>query len=129
MSDEEHLREQSVQSLYLDEKGREKPNPTPLAPPIGYVKHKTIAQQMREMIQLASYEAAMAGAETEEEANDFDVGEDFDPTSPWEHEFEKDPDAEALLALMSRPPAPAAGGTPGEAPSSPGVPPADPKAA
>jgi len=96
--------EQSVQSLYLDDKGRELPNPVPMQPPVGYVKRPSIAEQMRAMIQQVSYEASMAGQETEEEANDFDVDEDFEPESPWEHEFEVDPTMEAMLALRSRPP-------------------------
>jgi len=96
--------EQSVQSLHLDDYGRELPNPVPMAPPIGYKKSPSIADQMRAMMKQASYEATMAGAESEEEANDFDVGEDMDPHSPWENEFEIDPALEAMIALQSRPP-------------------------
>ena len=98
------IRVVSVQSLYLDEHGREIPNPVPMQPPIGYVRHKTIAEQMREMIRQASAEASQMGAETEEEANDFDIEEDFDPTSPWEHDFEPDPALEMMIARQSRPP-------------------------
>lgn len=98
------LYERSVQSQYLDEHGRELPNPTPMAPPIGYKKSLSIAEQMRQMIRMASYEASTAGAETEEEANDFDVGEDMEPHSPWENDFEIDPALEAMIALQSRPP-------------------------
>jgi len=94
----------SVQEQYLDHNGHELPNPTPMQPPVGYVRHKTIAEQMREMIRMASYEAAAAGAESEEEANDFDVGEDMEPSSPWEHDFEVDPALEAMIALQSKPP-------------------------
>jgi len=98
--------EQSVQSQYLDAFGREVPNPVPMQPPVGYKRAPSLAEQMRAMIQQASHEAAMAGAETEDEANDFDVDEEFDPTSPWENEFEMDPAMEAMIALQSRPPAP-----------------------
>lgn len=104
--------EQSVQSQYLDEHGREIPNPLPMAPPIGYKPSLSIAEQMRQMIKLASHEAAMAGAETEAEANDFDVGEDMEPSSPWEHDFDIDPAMEAMIALHSRPPAPPSAATP-----------------
>lgn len=100
-----HTFEQSVQSQYLDEYGREKPNPLPLAPPVGYVKRKTIAETIREAIAQASFEAAQRGAETEAEADDFDVGEDMEPHSPWENDFELDPALEAMLALQSAPPA------------------------
>lgn len=96
--------EQSVQSLYLDEFGREKPNPIPLEPPVGYVKRPTIAETMRQMIRQASEEAKMAGAETEEEANDFDIDDEFDPTTPYEHDFEPDPVLDRMIALQSQPP-------------------------
>lgn len=109
--------EQSVQSQFLDEYGRELPNPVPMAPPLGYKKSMSIAEQMRQMIRTASYEAANAGAETEEEANDFDVGEDMDPSTPYENDFEMDPALEAMIALQSRPPAP-----PSAPPSSPAEP-------
>lgn len=102
---ENHEYEQSVQSQYLDEHGREKPNPTPMQPPIGYKKQPTIAEQMRAAIRQASLEAAQMGQETEEEANDFDVGEDMEPHSPWEHDFDVDPALEHMLALRSKPPA------------------------
>jgi len=97
-------REVSVQEAYLDEHGREKPNPVPLQPAVGYKRQPTIAEQMRMMIRQASVEAAMAGAESEEEANDFDVGEDMEPHSPWENDFEPDPALDSMLALASRPP-------------------------
>jgi len=111
--------EQSVQSQYLDEHGREKPNPLPLAPPVGYVKRKTIAETIREAIAQASFEAAQRGAETEAEANDFEVGEDMDPYSPWENDFEIDPALEAMLALQSAPPAPKAPAPPASSSATP----------
>lgn len=110
--------EQSVQALYLDEHGREKPNPFPLEPPIGYKKQPTIAELMRQAIRQASEEARSAGAETEEEANDFDIDDEYDPSTPYEHDFEPDPVLERMIALQSRPPkqepaaAPAAAPTP-----------------
>lgn len=116
---EKMLREQSVQELYLDENGHELPNPTPMQPAVGYKKQPSIGELMRQAIRQASYEARMMGAETEEEANDFDVGEDQEPSSPWENDFEPDPALDHMLALASRPPvtaapptAPSAGGQP-----------------
>lgn len=114
--------EQSVQSQYLDEHGRELPNPVPMAPPIGYKKSPSIADQMRAMIRLASHEAANAGAESEEEANDFDVGEDMDPHTPYEHEFEINPELEAMIALQSRPPQAAPSIPPASSPEPLGTP-------
>lgn len=127
MDDLNPLREQSVQSRYLDDHGREKPNPTPVAPPVGYKKQKSMMEIIREQIRQASLEARDMGAETEEEANDFDVGEDFDPESPYEHDFEPDPALEHMLALQSAPPqpAPASPAPPQNAPGVP-APPAEP---
>lgn len=118
---EQHEREQSVQSLYLDEHGREMPNPTPMQPAVGYKKQPSIGDLMRQAIRQASLEAAQAGHETEEEANDFDVGEDVEPHSPWESEFEPDPMLDHMLALRSEPPRPAA-----QQPASPSAPQAAP---
>lgn len=112
---ETHELEQSVQSLYLDENGHEKPNPVPMQPPVGYRRQPTIAEQMRMMIRTASLEAAQAGAETEEEANDFDVGEDMEPHSPWENDFEPDPALDHMLALASMPPVQATAAAPSPA--------------
>lgn len=102
--EEKFERERSVQSLYLDEHGRELPNPTPMQPAVGYKKQPSIGDLMRQAIRQASLEAAQAGHETEAEANDFDVGEDVEPHSPWESEFEPDPMLDHMLALRSEPP-------------------------
>lgn len=69
--------------------GKEFPNPVPLEPPLGFVPQKPIHEQIRDMVvaQLSA-QAAEAGEETMEEADDFDVGEDFDPHSPYELDFE-----------------------------------------
>lgn len=119
--------EGSVQSRYLDAFGREIPNPVPLQPPVGYKKQPTIAEQMRQMIRTASMEAAQMGAETEEEANDFDIDEDYEPTSPWEHDFEINPIYENMLALQSADPRKAPP-KPEVKPNTTLVPTADPKA-
>lgn len=76
--------------IYLDEFGRERPDPTPMAPPVGYKRQPTMAEIIRQQIQsqrLAD-EARAMGKETWEEADDFDIGDDYDPTSPWEEQFD-----------------------------------------
>lgn len=79
---------------YLDESGREVVSSTPVAPPIGYVKQPSLYEQMRAMVrQELSAAAEAAGAESFEEADDFDVG-DFDPTSPFEEVFDPTPVSE-----------------------------------
>jgi len=124
MSNEEApVFERSVQSEYLDDKGREKPNPVPLEPPVGYKKQPSMVDVIRAQVAAVSREAAMRGAETEEEANDFDVGDDYEPTSPWEHDFEPDPAMERMIALQSKPPAKPQAAQPAAAP--PPAPPAE----
>lgn len=83
-------RVKSRQDQHHDELGREIPDPTPLAPPLGYKKQPTLAEQMRAMVisEKLKAEARAAGAETFEEADDFNVGDDYDPTSPYEEIFE-----------------------------------------
>lgn len=77
----------------FDADGRELMDPTPIAPPIGYKKSPSIAEQIRTMIRSEHLrqEAERAGYETFEEADDFDVGDDFDPKSPYEEVFEPVP--------------------------------------
>lgn len=89
-----------------DEKGREIPDPTPMQPPIGYTRQPSLAQQIRQQILSANLaEAARtAGAETFEEADDFEVGDDWEDEkhSPYEANF--DPmTAEERAALSHKP--------------------------
>lgn len=96
--------------------GREFPNPTPVAPPIGFVPQKPIYEQIRDMVQNEmSRRAQDEEQESFEEADDFEVGDDYDPSSPYEEQFEpEDPwppraavaDAEAAVAA-TRPEPPA----------------------
>lgn len=73
----------------LDEHGREKLDPKPVAMPLGFERPETLAEQIQRMVrQTVSQEAADQGFETFEDADDFDVGDDFDPTSPYEMEFD-----------------------------------------
>lgn len=120
---EVHSRERSAQEMYLDPQGREIPNPTPMQPPIGYKRAPTIQEQMRAMIRQVSHEAAMSGHETEEEAGDFELDEEWEPTSQWEHPFDPDPALEVMLARASKPPAAAV--TPVEPPPSSSAKPAE----
>lgn len=73
-----------------DEKGVFYPDPTPIAPPVGYVRSPTIAEQIRTMVRSEQLRAVAdaSGMDTFEEADDFDIGDDYDPRSPWEEQFE-----------------------------------------
>lgn len=74
----------------LDDQGREILDPTPMAPPIGYTRQVPLHLQIREMVRSeALRQAAEAeGMETFEEADDFEVDDDFDPRTPFENEFD-----------------------------------------
>lgn len=87
------LRRQKETHQKYDENGGEIMDPTPIAPPIGYKKSLSIAEQIRQMIKSEKLrqEAEEAGYETFEEADDFDVDDDFDPRSPFEEIFEPIP--------------------------------------
>lgn len=85
---------------YLNPKGRlqtdaghEIPDPKPIAPPIGYNRQPSLAEQIRTMVRNEKLQADLdaAGYETFEEADDFDVGDDYDPRSPYEQQFEPTP--------------------------------------
>lgn len=66
------------------------PDPTPVAPPIGYVKTQSVFERVREMVRSEQLrqEAIALEMETFEEADDFDTGEDDDPSTPYEEFFD-----------------------------------------
>jgi len=74
----------------LDERGREILDGRPMEPPVGYNPQPSLMEKIRRMVHDAQVqrELAKAGAETFDEANDFDVGDDYDPKSPWEKYYE-----------------------------------------
>lgn len=77
--------------LVLDEKTRRLiADPLPLEPPIGYKRTPPLAEQIRAMVrgEALAHAARNSGKETFEEADDFDVDDDFDPQAPYEEVFE-----------------------------------------
>lgn len=66
--------------------GQEIPDPRPMAPPVGYKKQPSMADQIRDMVrsERLAQEAAEMGGESFEEANDFDTGEDDDLNTIYE---------------------------------------------
>lgn len=93
--------------------GEEIPDPTPMAPPIGWRKEKSMVEIIREQIRSAQLaaEAEAAGMETFEESDDFDVPDELEPFSAYEMEevFEPVRPAEPLRAAPKAdepPPAP-----------------------
>ncbi|AXH74307.1 MAG: hypothetical protein [Microviridae sp.] len=72
----------------LDSKGWEIPDQTPVAIP-AHIKFYDTRDSIRDMIRAElSREARENGFETWEESDDFDVGDDYDPTSPYEEQFD-----------------------------------------
>lgn len=66
-------------------------DPTPIAPPVGFKRSPSLAEQIREMVrsERLAAEVAAAGAETFEEADDFEVPDDpMDPITPYEADFD-----------------------------------------
>lgn len=88
----------------LDEKGHEIPDSTPMALPVGFKRPESLQDQIRRLIrsERLAMEASSLGRETFEEADDFDVGDDYDPTSPYEEVFEPR-EAPEVLEKLARP--------------------------
>lgn len=110
-------------SKQIGKDGREYGDDTPMAPPVGYKRQPTMVEIIREAVRNEKLQQDLraAGHETFEEADDFDIGDDYDPQTPYENDF--DPpirevfaEAEASMAARAAPaPAaspPAGGGAP-----------------
>lgn len=90
----------------LDTKRREKPDPLPMQPPIGYKKTPSLSEQIRDMIrsEKLAQDLAAQGVETFEEADDFDIPDDpVDPSTPYEADFEGDARQAVLDAFKPEP--------------------------
>lgn len=101
-------------SRRLNALGQELPSPVPVAPPIGWKKTPSLTEQIRAMVRSEALRMAAeaAGAESFEEADDFDVEDDPSPASPYE-EWEPifDPPAEPAPAAAPAAAEPAAAAT------------------
>lgn len=89
MTEEEYLAKMLAKSKAAD--GSEVLDPTPMAPPIGYVKQPSMVEIVRNMVRSEKLAllAAEAGMETFEESEDFDVGDEAeDLLSGFENEFD-----------------------------------------
>lgn len=75
---------------FLDEKGREIPDPSPVSVPAGFKVPESLEQRIARLIRKdLSEQADQQGMETFEEAEDFDIDDDmFDPQSPYEEVFD-----------------------------------------
>lgn len=80
----EFIRELGVEKSF-DKRGREVSDSTPVEVPLNFKRPETIQEQIKRMVrQELSQVAAAAGAETFQEADDFDVEEEDDPVSRYE---------------------------------------------
>lgn len=78
-----------VWSPKLDDNGHEVPDPRPLQVPAGFKRPPTLAEQVQRLVRGAlSRQAAEQGFETFEESEDFDVGDEIDPSTPYEAVFD-----------------------------------------
>lgn len=69
----------------LNENGHEIPDPRPMARPLHLSVPETLAQQIQRMVRSElSLRAQAQGFESFEEAEDFDVGDDEELSSPYE---------------------------------------------
>lgn len=72
-----------------NERGEEMMDPKPRAVPIGFEKPEPLEAMLARVLrnQRTIDALARAGKESFDEANDFEVGEDYDPKSPHEEHF------------------------------------------
>lgn len=82
----------------LNDRGELVPDPVPMAPPIGYRPQPSMVDIIRRQVQLASEEAKRMGAESLEEADDFDVGDEPELRSPYELDVESEVPIRVLAA-------------------------------
>lgn len=77
----------------LNADGHEMLNGTPVAPPIGYKKQPSMFENIRNMVrsERLAQEAEALGAETFEEADDHEIGDDYEPSTPYEMNFDPPP--------------------------------------
>lgn len=75
---------------FLDQNGHEVLDPTPMAPPVGFIQQPSMFEHIRNLVrtELSRRAAETGELESFEEADDFDIGDDYDPTSPYEVQFE-----------------------------------------
>lgn len=69
-----------------DENGGENLDPTPMQPPLGYRRAPTLSEQIRQQVIAAKLDEWSMTPETEEEADDFVVGDDYEPISKHEND-------------------------------------------
>jgi len=92
----------------LDKNGHEIPDESQVAIPVRFKKSVMEYEIIKRMVRAELSEAAAnSGFETFEEANDFDVGDDFEPDSPYEFDVSDEEYLQQLRAANPDEPLPA----------------------
>lgn len=77
--------------MALNEFGHEVLDPTPAAVPLNWKRPMALADQIRLMVRNELSQSAVSqGHESFEEADDFNVGDDYDPKSNWELNYDQE---------------------------------------
>lgn len=78
--------------MKFNERGHEILDPTPVEMPMQWKRPPTLQEQIKAFVRRElSEQAAAAGAETFEEADDFDIEDDpLDPQSEWEMNYDQE---------------------------------------
>lgn len=103
--------------------GPEKLDPTPVAIPLRFTRQSSLNDVVRNMVRSEELRRLVeeAGEETFEEADDFDIGDDYDPQSPYEEIFEGDVLQDAFALKQMRDAELAAAGDKKPPPASPPI--------
>lgn len=84
----EIFREPKKSPLKHDENGGEILDPTTPEPPLGYKRQLSLSEQIAQQVRRMKLELLRddSVAESAEEADDFEIGDDFEPMSKWEND-------------------------------------------
>lgn len=69
-----------------DKDGAEILDPRPMQPPLGYKRAPSLAEQIRQQVIASKLDELANLAETEEEADDFEIDDELGPYSPHEND-------------------------------------------
>lgn len=74
------------------EDGKEILDSTPKQMPVGFEKPESLVEKIQRLVrsERLAQAAQEMGMETPEEADDFDIGDDYDPRSPYELDFDQE---------------------------------------
>ena len=105
----------------LNENGHEVLDDTPIALPLRLSRPPSRLEELRSLLNVVNREALTNGQETFEEADDFNVGDDYDPRSPWELSADQELYEQSAVATGTPAfPVPgSSGGNPGDVPVPP----------